>query len=222
MIRLHFVVEGQTEETFVRDVLSVDLEAYDIFADAHRVTTGRRRGRTFRGGLVSYAHLRNDLKRWASEDRRADARFTTMIDLYRLPPDFPEAARFSPSGDPLSRVQSLEEAFGRDISEPRFLPFIQLHEFEALLFSDPAAFQAAFPNRSKQIEELYRIRDAFPSPEYIDNGESTSPSKRICQLFPDYEKQVSGALIAARIGLESMAAECAHFGSWLAALRALR
>lgn len=221
MIRLHFVVEGQTEETFVRDVLAAELATSNVIADVHRITTGRRRGQTFRGGLVSYTHLRRDILLWASEDRRADARFTSMIDMYRLPTDFPELNRSRQVADAVSRVEFLETAFGRELNEPRFIPYIQLYEFEALLFSNPSVFDAAFPGRTKEIEELHRIRNMFPSPECIDDGESTSPSKRICALFPDYEKPVFGALIAARTGLNSIANECPHFGSWLRNLRAL-
>lgn len=97
-----------------------------------------------------------------------------------------------------------------------------MHEFEALLFSDPSAFAIAFPGRDDEIAELDRIRKTFPSPEHIDDGEHTNPAKRICGLSPDYEKAAFGALIASRIGLNAIARECAHFRRWLDALRALR
>src|ERR1017187_170459 len=84
MIRLHFVVEGQTEETFVRH-LALELGNHDIVANAHSITTSRRRGRVYRGGFVEYSHLRKDLELWMKEDRKPDARFTTMVDLYRMP-----------------------------------------------------------------------------------------------------------------------------------------
>jgi hypothetical protein len=61
LIRLHFVVEGQTEEAFVNSVLGPELGACNVFADARRIETGRRHGRLFRGGLVKYEHLARDL-----------------------------------------------------------------------------------------------------------------------------------------------------------------
>ncbi len=98
-------------------------------------------------GLIRYAKLKNDLLRWIREDKNSDARFTSMVDLYRLPSDFPgrdSAMRFR---DPFARVQSLEESFGVDIGDRRFIPHIQLHEFEALLFSDPNSFIVRFSER---------------------------------------------------------------------------
>jgi hypothetical protein len=101
----------------------------------------------------------------------------------------------------------------------RFLPFIQVHEFEALLFSEPSAFAAAFPGRESAIRNLVNVRTSFPSPEHIDDRDN--PASRICAVFPDYQKPVDGALVARRIGLEKMARECAHFSEWLERLRRL-
>lgn len=222
LIRLHLIVEGQTEETFVRDLLALDLASYNVISDVHRVTTGKRRGKLHRGGLVSYAHLRRDILLWSSQDRNPDARFTSMIDLYQIPRDFPELKNSADLRGPIQRAEYLETAFFRDVSDPRFIPFIQVHEFEALLFSDPSAFAVAFPGRTAEALELERIRSGFASPEHINDGESTSPSKRICAVFPDYEKAVFSSLIASHIGLDLMARKCAHFGQWLDAMRELR
>src|SRR5689334_1123177 len=146
MIRLHVVVEGQTEETFVRDVLAPELGLHSVFAVAHQITTRRQRGRLHRGGFVRYAHLREDIVRWIRQDRHPDARFTTMIDLYKVPSDFPGFEESRSKSDPLERAVFLEERFGSDVGAWRFLPYLQVHEFEALLFSDPKAFGAAFPD----------------------------------------------------------------------------
>ena len=61
-MRLHFVVEGQTEETFVRDLLAPELGAKGIYCDAHRVTTGRRVRQALPRGLGFFRHLRRILK----------------------------------------------------------------------------------------------------------------------------------------------------------------
>ena len=89
MIRLHLVVEGQTEEAFVKRVLRDHLGAWDIVTDVRCVQTGRKRGKTYRGGVRMYSQVRNDLLRWMKEDQNPEARFTTMLDLYALPRDFP-------------------------------------------------------------------------------------------------------------------------------------
>lgn len=73
----------------------------------------------------------------------------------------------------------------------------------------------AFPNATDEIEDLKKVRSAFPSPEHIDDGADTAPSKRILKVFPDYKKTVAGPEIAAQIGLAALRRECPHFDGWL-------
>ncbi len=217
-MRLHFVVEGQTEETFVRNLLAPELGAKGIYCDAHRVTTGRRSGKVYRGGLVSFAHLRRDLELWIKQDKASDSWFTTMIDLYRLPSDFPSMAESRHIVDPTKKVELLEQSFTSNIDHPRFVPYIQLHEFEALLFSDPQSFSIAFPGIGAKVAKLQAIRRAFETPEHIDEREDHAPSKQILKILPEYDKPVSGPLIAKQIGLAKLRQECHHFDAWLARL----
>lgn len=135
MIRLPAVVEGQTEETFVNTVLAPEFGSRNVFVDTHCVTTGRGDRRTYRGGLNKYEHLKRDLARWMKQDQQPDAWFTTMIDLYALPDDFPGFEDCARRGNPTERVECLEERLAQDLAHRRFIPYIQLHEFEALLFS---------------------------------------------------------------------------------------
>jgi len=217
-MRLHFVVEGQTEETFVRSLLAPELGAMGIYCDAHRVTTGRRRGKFYRGGLVSFAHLRRDLELWMNQDKASDSWFTTMVDLYRLPSDFPSLADSRRVTDPMKKVELLEQSFASDINHPRFAAYVQLHEFEALLFSDPQSFSIAFPSIGDKVGKLQAIRSAFETPEHIDEREDHGPSKEILRILPEYDKPVSGPLIAKQIGLAKLRQECHHFDAWLARL----
>jgi hypothetical protein len=215
MIRLHAVVEGQTEETFVNNVLAPELGPLGVVMDAHRVTTGRLKARTFRGGLVKYGHLRKDLDLWMRQDDNFESWFTTMIDLYALPDDFPDFGRCAQSRDPFRRVECLEAGFERDMAHRRFIPYIQLHEFEALLFADPQKFEIAFPAAASKIDELFSIRECFSTPEHIDDGADTAPSKRILEIFADYKKTVAGPEISAQIGMATLRLECPHFDGWL-------
>jgi hypothetical protein len=89
MIRLHLIVEGQTEETFVNTVLADYLGAFQISVDVRRVETSRSRGRVYRGGVLDYARVKRDVVLWMKQDQRPDAFFSTMFDLYALPQDFP-------------------------------------------------------------------------------------------------------------------------------------
>jgi hypothetical protein len=225
MIRLNMIVEGQTEETFVRDVLTEHLAARSVFVSCRCVETSRDRkhGKVYRGGLLSYARARNDLHRWMKEDQRPEAHFTTMFDLYALPDDFPgreEARRLTA---PQARAEALEAAFARDVDHRRFRPYLQLHEFEALLLSDPSKFDWEFMEHEQAIARLVALSESVSSPEEIDEGEDTAPSKRIIREIPEYEgrKASAGPLIAAKIGLTTLREKCPHFNAWLARIEVL-
>ncbi len=220
MIRLHAVVEGQTEETFINQVLAPELGARQIFVDAHCVTTGRRLPPD-RGGIKKYQQLRNDLVFWMRQEKGRGIRFTTMVDLYRLPKDFPGYDDCKRKINPHTRAVCMEDRLQEDIEDDRLVPYIQLHEFEALLFSDVQKFEVAFPDRPAEVQELKSIRDDFPSPEHINDQPDQSPSKRILKVIPEYVKTVSGILIVQRIGLPVLRKECVHFGRWLDRLEQL-
>lgn len=223
MIRLHLIVEGQTEETFVNRVLAPELSVDDIFIDTHCITTSRRRGIIHRGGMRSYAQVKRDLERWMKQDDSPDSYFSTMIDFYglaRLRDPFPgwdDAARLA---DPKDRVASLEGALARDIPHRRFIPYLQLHEFEALIFSDPRKLDWSFMDHDEAIENLVSLSNSI-EPEKINDGETTAPSKRIIEQIPEYEfEKVSAApLTVEKIGLQAIQKKCPHFEDWIGKLR---
>lgn len=231
-IRINFIVEGPTEEIFVRDMLKEPLALKGIYVKARSVEFRRRpikgakyikAGKQFkirRGGLLDYYKAKNDINRWISEDR--EAYITTMFDFYALPDNFPkydDAKRYT---DPYKKVKLLEDAFKDEVRNSRFIPYIQLHEFEGILFSDIFAMDEVLrPFHGSKLTELKAIRDAFASPEEIDDGEETAPSKRLLDLYKSYEKPVEGSRIAQRIGLDTIRTECKHFNEWLVGLEAL-
>jgi hypothetical protein len=189
--------------------------------DSHRITTGRRKAQKFRGGFVEYGHLKRDIVLWMNQDKHADARFTTMVDLYRLPKEFPGYRDCQQHRDPIERVNCLEEHLRIDIADRRFIPYIQLHEFEALLFSDVQKFGMAFPEKPNVVRSLVAIRDEFESPELINDRPEQAPSRRILELIPQYTKTVAGLLIIQQIGLGILRKECPHFAGWLNQLEQL-
>lgn len=222
-IRLHFIVEGQTEETFVTKILAPHLAGRSIWADARCVQTSRRGGRKYRGGISHYAQVRKDIRNWTREDQNSDARFTTMFDLYALPQDFPCYDAATQRADPLQRADDLEDALAQDICDDRFIPYIQVHEFEALLLAAPAEMDSQFPDDTDAIRRLGEMASRYQSPEHIDDGRDTAPSKRIIREIPAYEgrKASAGPLVAGRIGLNTLRTQCLHFGAWIDRLEAL-
>lgn len=223
MIRLHLIVEGQTEETFVKDVLAKHFGNRNIAVDCHKVTTGKTRYRIFRGGGNSYQLWKRDLDLWIKQDSASDSYFSTMVDLYGLPRDFPRYYESKALRDPNQRVHALEEAFRKDIDHHRFILYIQLHEFEALILSDPNQLIHQFPEKSNCIRMLADIVNRYPSPELIDDGATTFPSKRIIDQIPEYEKRKSsaGPIVAGKISFQMMRMKCPHFDGWITKLENL-
>ena len=225
MPRLHLFVEGSTEQVFASTLLGPHLANFDVWLDKPvLVAHAHKRGITHRGGGRHFAPMQNDIVRRLKEDARADVYFTTMIDLYALHNDFPgrseaEKLRF----DPYKRVESLEVAWQKETADSRFIPFIQLHEFEAYLFADVSKFVEFFDNTSSGIAELQRAAKSVDSPELIDDGQHTAPSKRIIDQFPAYEskKTTVGPQMAELIGLPSIREKCPHFDSWINRLERL-
>ncbi len=102
----------------------------------------------------------------------------------------------------------------------RFIPYFQMHEFEALMFSDPAIFADAI-GRPDLRSDFAEIRQKFDSPEHIDDSPVTAPSKRILALYPEYEKPLMGETATKAIGLPRIRQECPLFNAWLAKLESL-
>jgi len=171
-----------------------------------------------KGGVGSYARFARQA-RLLLQDSSAVC-VSTLLDYYGLRDDFP--GRKDPKdATALERVKHVESAMQQDISDGRYLPFLLLHEFEALLFVNPGeiARVVQLPETETKLQE---IRFAFPdSPEDIDDSPVTAPSKRIASVCGNaYRKTVHGPVIAARIGLEPIRKECPHFNGWMNKLEA--
>src|SRR5690349_315463 len=138
MVKVHVLVEGQTEEEFVRGILHEHFSSKDIYLNPIIAKTKRAIGGdpAYRGGIVSYGKIEFDLKRLVQDTSVTCV--TTMIDFYRLPSDFPGYGdNKAKIGSSLDCVTYLEAKFSQSIRHPKFLPYISIHEFEALLFTDP-------------------------------------------------------------------------------------
>lgn len=226
MVRLNMIVEGQTEETFVRDILKPHLRTFDVQVRARIIETGRRGRKIFRGGLVSYEKLKLDLQNWMARDK--GAWYTTMIDLYGLPRGFPGSAVLHKEDilqdyDPYELVTNIEYELERDISNDKFFAYVQLYEFESLLLTDPEKLTTYFFRKEAAIKKLKEEVSSFPTPEHVNNSPETAPSKRIIKYVPDYRynKKSAGPIIAAEIGLTDIRRACKHFDGWLTAMENL-
>ena len=225
MPRLYLFTEGQTELTFADMVLKPHLANFGVYLHSPvQIAHARKKGKVHRGGGRKYGPMKDDILRLLKQESGGDVFFTTMIDLYAIHGEFPglaEAEKLRHMPD--KRVEALEQAFAQDIGDSRFVPYIQLHEYEAYLFSDPTRFGYFYNHHEKQIAALKAIADRHATPELIDDGQHSAPSKRIIAELPDYEdaKSAVGPQVAELIGLTVIRGKCPHFAAWLSQLEKL-
>lgn len=224
MARLLVHVEGETEEVFVNEVLRPHLTRRGYERVSARLL-GNARQRDRRGGIRPWSAARRDIIRHLREDGGCVA--TTMVDYYGLPregerawPGRADATSMPVAKKPLHIQAALLADLAPDIDDRRFLPFVVMHEFEGLLFSDCGVFANSI-GKGMLSGQLQEIRDGFDTPEHINDSPDTAPSKRVENLIPEYQKPLFGNVAAAAIGLARISDECPHFRAWLAALEAL-
>ena len=167
--------------------------------------------------------MQNDIARRLRQERGAGVFFTSMLDVYALATDFPGLDGASGLAHvPYERVKVLEAAWAEVTGDPRFVPHLQLHEFEAILFTDIVEV-CDFLGANREAASLQQIASRHESPELIDDGPHTAPSKRIETHIRAYRdlKVIAGPECAARIGLPGIRAACPHFGRWLTRLEQL-
>lgn len=218
MIEVAIVVEGETEEAFVNQVLSPALFPLDV--SMWPTLPGRRRKR---GGAPSWLSVRADVLRLLKE--RTGRRCGIMFDYYGLPTSWPglEEAR---AGQMSQRAKVIEDAVAEDIREAvgdafdsrLFVPHIQLHEYEAKLFSDCAVLAQVTGIAKDSLEQIVT---ECGSPENIDDGVESAPSKRLKLLCPRYQKIVFGMQAVKLMGLDSIRSACPHFNSWMESLESM-
>jgi hypothetical protein len=214
--------EGPTEERFIKQVVAPALSGLRLYLKPQLLKTSQ----TGCGGALSFERFllnaRNTLR------QRADVTLTSFIDLYGLDTDFPEFASSKGWPDVHRRVEHLERALHAAVvarvgcRADRFLPHIQPYEYEGLLFSDVEVLSGIEPTWNEALPALQKVRAAFDSPEHINDGYDTKPSKRLeALLHPRYKKTIHGPRAAARISLETIERECRHFKHWMDSLRGL-
>lgn len=219
---LYIICEGETEIRVVKNIISPHLR--EVYMQKEIEIIVKPIGLQ---GHISWDRVRGDLLRRKSTCERKNecAYFSSMIDFYALLADFP-GNDVSPTRDHMSIVSSIESALSQAVGDPHFIPYIQLHELEALVFCD-VDFLADYYFLSRRAKnELAKIMDDFHNqPEKINRGPSTSPSKRLKQVFVNdskhYDKIQAGSLIPMNIGMARMMEMCPHFSAWITSLENL-
>lgn len=207
MKRLFIVVEGQTEEAFVKELMApyfIQKGIYDVRPVLIQTSKGHK------GGFVNYEHLKNDLQRLL-RTQGPDVIVSTFVDFFRCP-KLPNQENINTLPSHYQKVEEMEKSIAADINDRRFIPYIQLHEFEALLFSSAHGFELYFDDCISR--EIQGIIELFDNPEEINSSPETAPSKRLIRIIPDYDKVLYGNITALEIGLPTILDKCPRFRTW--------
>ena len=205
---VYIYCEGQTEESFVNDVLYPYFSRMDIYVTPIIHKTKRTPTKSFKGGVSKYAPIKDELIKLC---QASNSIVTTMFDYYAMPEDTPSIDH--QDIDIYKRIDFIENTVNEDIGCKNLLFNLVLHEFEALLFSEPQAFEHIANDRV--VRQLQAIRNSAETPEHINNSAETAPSKRIQNVVNGYSKVRQGIIVAKYIGIDKMMSECRHFSAWI-------
>lgn len=224
---INIVVEGRTEENFVNSVLVPHFAKDKKYIYARSILTGWnvRYNKPAKGGLIRYRQFKSDVMKWVSSDKhKKDTYYSSFIDLYAFPKDeqSPYADKIQQIKDPYKKIAELEDAVAREIGLSNFIPYIQLHEFEAFIFADLEYLRQLFFEKEYEIR-LLRQETFGMRPEEINETSDGAPSKRIIKKIPRYEweKAIAGPLVAEAIGMTKLRECCPHFNEWITRLENL-
>ncbi|GAB3651998.1 DUF4276 family protein [Actinocorallia lasiicapitis] len=206
MKRVHVLVEGQTEEVVVQQILLPHYAASDVHLTCSLLTTKRSaRGPNHKGGVSNWPRLLGDITRLLGDTSLTV--LTTLFDYYAFPADAPGMADRPANGTAVDRVRHVEGALAKAVNDPRFVPHLVLHETEAwvLCGSDHLVdlMGRPCPGLSAHVH-------AAGGPELVNDHPETAPSKLILKTYPEYRKTVDGPMIIDAVGFTSIRASCPH------------
>lgn len=212
MKRVIIVCEGQTEQEFCKDVLAPFFIKKNIQIQTPLI---KKTG----GGIVPWNNLKSEIVKLLKHE--TSTLVTTLIDYYGLKKNFnfPNWNLAHKKGDKTIRMTILEEGMKKDIDEDlrnRFLPYIQLHEFEGLLFCDINVFLNNFDiNEINDYDTFKKVFENYPNPEDINDQPMTTPSARLKHHLKSYDKVIMGPILAQETGLQTIRKRCPRFNKWI-------
>ncbi len=218
-IEVMVIVEGKTEEIFINSILKEYLAHKNIFMTPIQISKPGQKG-----GDVKFSRAMKDISLHLKQ--RSDTSISLFFDYYGIGSDWPGLEEANKKAEPSEIAFAINDATKRAVdnklaeygSSIRFIPYIAVHEFEALLFSDPVKIASALNVGKDVVDEII---NQFGDPEKINNSSETAPSKRLEKLYPRYKKTTTGIKAAKDIGISRMREECKVFNSWLRQLESL-
>ena len=211
MKRVIIICEGETEREFCKNVLAPHLIKHNIFIQPPLIKRSM-------GGIVRWSILKKEIETHLQEP---NVFVSTFIDYYGLYQkyNFPDWIEGEKIMNKNSRMDFLENAMKADIEDAiqhRFIPYLQLHEFEGLLFNDIQLFYDQVPKEELVgLVELKKTFADYDNPEMINNNRETSPSHRLKRIIKGYNKPLYGHYFAEAIGIEQMRIKSPRFNKWI-------
>ena len=223
MVEVIVFAEGQSDEQFVKRLVVPALHGLGVFLKPQLLHTSR----DSTGGAINFDRLCHNVRNTL---RQSQATYlTTFFDLYALDTDMPGMARaikFVKPGDKAACLEAeLHAALVQKLGfrSGRLITHIQPYELEGLFFSNTERLSQTVPGWDSAADALRRVRESFATPEHINDGYETKPSKRLEKLLrPHYRKVSHASQIGQKIGLSTILAECPHFAAWVARLGQLQ
>ncbi|MCH8534124.1 MAG: DUF4276 family protein [Flavobacteriaceae bacterium] len=209
---IYIICEGQTEEEFVNSILRPYFNLHKIY-DVRPILMTTSKGN--KGGDVKYDRLKHNIDKLLK--RETDILVTTFIDFFRLVNDFPKFGEAQAIQNKIQRVDFLEQAIAEAIDNSRFIPYIQLHEFEGLLFAAKDGFEFLPDVKQTNLNKLLLAVDEKENPEELNDGELTAPSKRLEQYIQGFDKNKPffGGIIAEVNTIHPILERCLRFNTWV-------
>lgn len=206
MKRVCILCEGTTEKEFVQSCLYPFLLKKGVSVWAENL-----------GGDIKPQKVASFVrKHYASYDF-----ISTLLDFY----GFKQHSAVDKASLEQEIMQTVSQVFHNTDPAAKFRPYVQMYEFEGLLFSDVSQFEWVSPDEwgnGRHLGQLQAIYNAFATPEMINNSRETAPSKRLNAIFQGtYDKVQHGVVVAESIGLERIREKCPHFNDWLSWLESL-
>lgn len=215
MKNVYIYCEGQTEETFINEILSPYFVNVDICVIPIVCTTSRHKNKKFRGGVSNYDKIKSELTLLCKQHH--NEHLTTMFDYYAMPTNTPNIDDNTP--DIYQRISNIEKAIDTDLGMNNCFFNLMLHEFEGILFSNPNSFSLI--TDEDNVKKVTEMRESAETPEHINNSPETAPSKRLESIIPNYAKVKNGAILAKDMGIDVIMRECKHFAEWIEKIKNL-
>lgn len=210
---IYIICEGPTEEEFVNQILRPYFNSHQIY-DVRPILMTTSKGH--KGGDVKYDRLKFNIDKLLKREK--DIIVSMFIDYFRLRNDFPEYEAAKEKHNKMQKVDFLEQALADAVKNPRFIPYIQLHEFEGLLFASKTGFEFLPDLKQASLNNLLLAVNEKENPEELNDGELTVPSKRLQLLIPGYRKTFHGPLIAEINQIDVVLERCSRFKTWVETL----